>query len=297
MNSMFSPHIGNPLSKIPVKYPTQDIYNRYIALFSLILGSYSRIIQTSINDLYDMVCERKELFRHSVKFNLNKAVSMADELIKEFMNMAKENKGDYLWVDTTSAVEHAVLNDINILFLSVDNILLKHKIKEDKIEAQTIVAYNLSAMMLDVFDNFCNITSDKGVNFKIPIIVNNFERRMSGICMAMHAVAEKLVSNPHADYLKEGDLIHRGLEVIALKVANVDFINKATENVLQRNGVAFDMDTDNSYLPWTAIQENLIKKYWGTKDFTIEELAQMVGRSVGAIKARAYKLGLIKKAI
>lgn len=296
MNNLYAPKIAkNLLAKMPIAIPTDETFSRYVSLYSLIVGTCARIVQSSIDELYDKVSERKDLFRHSVKFHLNQAISMTDKLIKEFMGMATLNNGDVLWVDATSGIEHSVLGDINILFLTVDNILLKNNVKEDKIEAQTIVAYNLSAMALDIYDNFLNLADKHGVSFRCFGMEYRFGSKFHTITNSMHKVAEVLVSDPHADYLKEGGMIRRGLEIIALKISNIDKINEATSEVLERNGVTFDGETDNSYLPWNAIQENMVKKYFNSGDFTIEELAVMLGRSVGAIKTKAYKLGLTKK--
>lgn len=280
---------------MPIAIPTDETSDRYVALYSLIVGTCARIVQSSVDELYDKVSERKDLFRHSVKFHLNQAISMADMLIKEFMEMATLNNGDYLWVDATSGIEHSVLGDINILFLTIDNILLKNNVKEDKIEAQTIVTYNLSVMALDFYDRFLNLANNFAVNFRCFEMEYRFGSKFHGITNSMHKIAEVLVSDLHADYLKDGGMIRRGLEVITLKISDIDKINEAAYEVLERNGVSFDGEADNSYLPWTAIQENMVRKYFNSGDFTIDELALMLGRSVGAIKAKAYKLGLIKK--
>lgn len=285
-----------PLIQIPQGSTTEQTYNRAVSLFSIILGAYSRVVNSSIGELYDMISERKDLFRHTIKFNLNKAMNTSDELVKAFMNMADTKEGISLWVDVTTAIEHSVLKDINILFLTVDNILLKYGIKDDKIEAQQIVAYNLSTMMLDVFDSFCKTMRQFGVILRSPIFDLHFEKKMSGICMAMHAISQILVPEAHAEYLKEGGLIVRGLEVIATKIANIDYIEEATNKVLENNGVSLDDENQkNAYTPWTTIQDNLLRKYYCSSVLSIEELALLTGRSEGAVKRRVSRLGLIKQ--
>jgi hypothetical protein len=47
-------------------------------------------------------------------------------------------------------------------------------------------------------------------------------------------------------------------------------------------------------VPWTEEEDNILREYYPTNDYTSSDIGKMVGRGASAVRARATKLGLTK---
>lgn len=293
MQMNWNPNTSRPvLAGVPVKVPSQRTIDRVTSLYYMMIGSLAEITQTSIKDLLDMLSQRKDLFRHTLKYRIKEAFLRSESLMNVFKTHTSKISQYQLWLDITDSMEEDLKADVMRLFYTTDNILLKHDIKEHKLQSQTVVAYNLSIMLHDLSQRYDEVMSNLG--FSIPGVKPSqaFLQPMFGMYSSMREVADMIIPDKDAEYFKEGGAIFKALEVLALKVCDLERIKRAADDGLKLNGVDYDGEEhqNNSFLPWNNIQVNFLARNYDKMGD--EELAKALGRSVGAIKAKMRQLKL-----
>lgn len=296
MQTGWNPNNSRPvLCGVPLKVPDQRTIDRVTSLYYMMIGSLATITQTAIKDLLDMLAQRKDLYRHKLKFRMKEAFSRSETLIMVFKKHTSTIDQYDLWLDITDSMEEDLKIDVQRLFYTTDNILLKHDIKEHKLQSQAVVAYNLSIMLHDLSQRYDDVMGDLG--FSAPGVKpsQSFLQPMYGMYTSMREVAAMLITDKDAEYFKEGGAIYKALEVIALKVCDLGRIDKAADEGLKLNGVDYtgEEHQNNSFLPWNNIQVNFLARNYDK--MSDEDLAKALGRSVGAIKAKMRQLKIKRK--
>lgn len=283
------------LSGIPIAVPDQKTVDRMTSLYYLMIGTLSTITQTAIKDLYDELYQRKDLFKFKLKLRIKEAFSRSNQLIMTFKKYTSEISQYDLWLDITDCMEDELKNDVRNLYYVTDNILLKNNIKEHRLQTLACIAYNMSIMLHDMSQRYDDVMKDAGVgtaNIKPSEI---FLGPMYGMYTSMKEVAAMIITDKDAEYFKDGDQIYTALQVIAMKVCDLERIEKAADEGLKLNGVDYngELHRINSFTPWTGIQVNFLARNY--EDMTDEQLAKALGRSVGSIKAKMKQLKLKRK--
>ena len=277
---------------INYKEPDRETVDHITSLYYLIIGSLATITQTAIKDLHDNLSERKDLFKHELKYRIKEAFSRSETLIGIFKKYTTEISQYELWLDITDSMEEDLKIDIQRLFYTTDNILLKNNIKEHKLQAYACVAYNLSIMLHDMCTKFDDVMSERGISSGSIRPCGEFIQSMYGMYASMREVARILIPDKDAVYFKEGGQIYRALQVVAMKVCNPERIDNAADEGLKLNGVDYhgEEHQNNAFLPWNGIQVNFLARNFDK--MSDEELAKALGRSVGAVKAKMRQLKL-----
>lgn len=205
---------------INYKEPDRETVDHITSLYYLIIGSLATITQTAIKDLHDNLSERKDLFKHELKYRIKEAFSRSETLIGIFKKYTTEISQYELWLDITDSMEEDLKIDIQRLFYTTDNILLKNNIKEHKLQAYACVAYNLSIMLHDMCTKFDDVMSERGISSGSIRPCGEFIQSMYGMYASMREVARILIPDKDAEYFKEGGQIYRALQVVAMKVCN-----------------------------------------------------------------------------
>lgn len=292
-DSKWKPTAAKPiLAGVPFAAPSQKTIDRAVSIYYIMIGSLASVTQTSIKDLLDELRKRKDLFKHNLKFRIKEAFSRSEQLINVFKKYTTNIDQYQLWLDVTDSMEESLRADVNILFYTTDNILLKHNAPEHKLQTMTIVAYNLSVMLHDLSIRCDEVMVKQG--FYAPGVkpTQEYLNLMYGMFASMREVADILVKDSYSEYLKEGGQIYKALEMIALKVCDLNRIELASSEGLKLNGVDYDGENnqDNSFAEWNGIQESFIRQNYNT--LSDEDMAKMLGRTPGAVKARMRKLNL-----
>lgn len=258
----------------------------------MIIGSLATVTQTSIKDLLDELAQRKDLYKHTLKYRMKEAFSRSETLIGVFKKYTTSIAQYDLWLDITDKMEDKLKLDVQRLFYTTDNILLKHNIKEHKIRSMTVVAYNLSIMLHDLSQRYDQVMQNMGFGVSNVKPCQEFLQPMYGMYTSMKEVAAILIPDPDAEYFKEDGAIYKALSVLALKVCDLDKIDEAANDGLKLNGVDYNVEEhqNNSFLPWNSVQVNVLSRNYNK--MSDEELAKTLGRSVGAIKAKMRQLKL-----
>lgn len=283
------------LSGIPIAVPDQKTVDRMTSLYYLMIGSLATITQTAIKDLYDELYQRKDLFKFKLKLRIKEAFSRSNQLIMTFKKYTSEISQYDLWLDITDCMEDELKNDVRNLYYVTDNILLKNNIKEHRLQTLACIAYNLSIMLHDMSQRYDDVMKDAGVGTANIKPSEMFLGPMYGMYTSMKEVAAMIITDKDAEYFKDGNLIYTALQVIAMKVCDLERIEKAADEGLKLNGVDYngELHRNNSFTPWTGIQVNFLARNY--EDMTDEQLAKALGRSVGSIKAKMRQLKLKRK--
>lgn len=283
------------LSGIPIAVPDQKTVDRMTSLYYLMIGSLSTITQTAIKDLYDELYQRKDLFRFKLKLRIKEAFSRSNQLIMTFKKYTSEISQYDLWLDITDCMEDELKNDMRNLYYVTDNILLKNNIKEHRLQTLACIAYNLSIMLHDMSQRYDDVMKDAGIGTANIKPSEMFLSPMYGMYTSMKEVAAMIITDKDAEYFKDGNQINTALQVIAMKVCDLERIEKAADEGLKLNGVDYngEQHRNNSFTPWTGIQVNFLARNY--EDMTDEQLAKALGRSIGSIKAKMRQLKLKRK--
>lgn len=283
------------LSGIPVAVPDQRTVDRMTSLYYLMIGSLATITQTAIKDLYDELYQRKDLFKFKLKLRIKEAFSRSNQLIMTFKKYTSEISQYDLWLDITDCMEDELKNDMRNLYYVTDNILLKNNIKEHRLQTLACIAYNLSIMLHDISQRYDDVMKDAGIGTANIKPSEMFLSPMYGMYTSMKEVAAMIITDKDAEYFKDGNQINTALKVIAMKVCDLERIEKAADEGLKLNGVDYngEQHRNNSFTPWSGIQVNFLARNY--EDMTDEQLAKALGRSVGSIKAKMRQLKLKRK--
>lgn len=283
------------LSGIPVAVPDQRTVDRMTSLYYLMIGSLATITQTAIKDLYDELFQRKDLFKFKLKLRIKEAFSRSNQLIMTFKKYTSEISQYDLWLDITDCMEDDLKNDMRNLYYVTDNILLKNNIKEHRLQTLACIAYNLSIMLHDMSLRYDDVMKDAGIGTANIKPSEMFLSPMYGMYTSMKEVAAMIITDKDAEYFKDGNQINTALQVIAMKVCDLERIEKAADEGLKLNGVDYngEQHRNNSFTPWTGIQVNFLARNY--EDMTDEQLAKALGRSIGSIKAKMRQLKLKRK--
>lgn len=283
------------LSGIPVAVPDQRTVDRMTSLYYLMIGSLATITQTAIKDLYDELFQRKDLFKFKLKLRIKEAFSRSNQLIMTFKKYTSEISQYDLWLDITDCMEDELKNDMRNLYYVTDNILLKNNIKEHRLQTLACIAYNLSIMLHDMSQRYDDVMKNAGVGTANIKPSEMFLGPMYGMYTSMKEVAAMIITDKDAEYFKDGNQINTALQVIAMKICDLERIEKAADEGLKLNGVDYngEQHRNNSFTPWSGIQVNFLARNY--EDMTDEQLAKALGRSVGSIKAKMRQLKLKRK--
>lgn len=268
-----------------VPHYTAEQMQHASSLYYVMIGSMATITQTAVKDCYDKLAERKDIFRQALKHHMKEAYSRSETLMKVFKKYTGEIELFRLWLDVTDSVEEDVKSDMVKLFYTTDNILLGAGVKDHVIKTHAIVALNMTMMLHDLSQSFCR---------RLLCIrpVSEYTVPMYGMYTSMREVCDLLKIDKEADYYKRDGMISRAMEVLALKVCNLDRLNAMSNEALKLNGIDFNREDgqDNAYTEWNDVQVGFLKNNYDKT--TDEELAGMLGRTVGSIRAKARALKL-----
>ena len=283
------------LSGIPVAVPDQRTVDRMTSMYYLMIGSLATITQTAIKDLYDELFQRKDLFKFKLKLRIKEAFSRSNQLIMTFKKYTSEISQYDLWLDITDCMEDDLKNDMRNLYYVTDNILLKNNIKEHRLQTLACIAYNLSIMLHDMSQRYDDVMKDAGIGTANIKPSEMFLSPMYGMYTSMKEVAAMIITDKDAEYFKDVNQINTALQVIAMKICDLERIEKAADEGLKLNGVDYngEQHRNNSFTLWSGIQVNFLARNY--EDMTDEQLAKALGRSVGSIKAKMRQLKLKRK--
>lgn len=110
---------------INYKEPDRETVDHITSLYYLIIGSLATITQTAIKDLHDNLSERKDLFKHELKYRIKEAFSRSETLIDIFKKYTTEISQYELWLD------HRFYSQLNFTHILLTKLLTLAYIMHD----------------------------------------------------------------------------------------------------------------------------------------------------------------------
>ena len=292
------PSLNKPvLNKIRTCSEDPQKIDRMYMLFYIMIGGLATITQTQVTDLYNVAKADKSVFRFHAKRRITEAKKLADDVIGTFRYFMQKVQMYQLWLDATDNVESELKLDVAKQFYFLDNQLLRHKADKDKLYANIILANGLSKILCYATSSFIEaLQKNLGVGaFKVDEkFINPIEGLYTRLTEFMH-----LVYPASLDREVFGNMIeeyNRGFDVIGMKVLDYDRADKCLADAVALNGVNIFQEghegeqIDNKGTLWNETQIRALKVGY-YKNTPINELAEVLGRTPAAVRAKARQLG------
>lgn len=227
-------------------------YNNTQSLVNLLVGAANTIAGESIKEAKDRLYKRKNLWRHDIKKNVHNA----EDSYHKYETLHTSTFGDRynIFLDYLSAVEDEIAKDIQILKLSIWQVLTKWKMPDAELKADVRVALVLTRYACSVYDKLMEE-----------------EKARSGIDFTRFFYKAKLTSTYH-HWCKVDDKI-MSLGAKGVKVNFEDDANcRLAFEIIERKLIDEEILNKAGY---TAIKENvdLVRR-----DLSCEEYEELINR-------------------
>ena len=120
------------------------------SLMNLVIGAVNTIAGKAVIDAKDELFKRKDLWRFEIKKNAR----LAEDAYYAYEKVHTRNFGDRynLFLDYLNAVEDNIEKDVNMLTMSIAQVLTKHNQKDSMLKAKVETARTMSEYACSMFD-------------------------------------------------------------------------------------------------------------------------------------------------
>lgn len=300
----FTPKGAYFVSFKPINPDNKDVAEAF-SRFYISIGSLATIVQTQIVDTHNYLKEHKELYKREVKFFIKQANERIDNMIAVFKKYTMDASSYTMWLDITDKMEEILKTDVQKAFYSLDNHLLRYASGGDhKLVAHALLAYNLSAALSAFTNNYVNRVMKNNPNIPSSLAPSpEYCNTAKGTAGSMMELCKVLLPN---EKFSQEEFTYVGCEQLALSMDIIlkslmdnDNIAESCDQSLEYGNVDpkfihDDVSTENSLVNqgtlWNDTQIAVLKAFY--KKSSDEQIAAMIGRSVGAIKAKMRQLKL-----
>ena len=217
------------------------------SLMNLVIGAVNTIAGKAVIDAKDELFKRKDLWRFEIKKNAR----LAEDAYYEYEKIHTRNFGDRynLFLDYLNAVEDNIEKDVNMLTMSIAQVLTKRNQKDSMLKAKVETARTMSEYACSMFDMLIEKANNKVNTRCIKLILS---RKMKPFDFKPSFAAGRITGVFH--YWDKGTSLickpdHKGesitlnddpncklaFEIIERKITSEDFLNKAGYDALQLN--------------------------------------------------------------
>lgn len=140
------------------KYLMEE-YDHLSSIVNIIIGAVNTLAGNALIDAKNELYKRKDLWRHDVKFNAHNA----EKEYYKYERLHTSNFGEKynLFLDYLNAVEDEFKKDIQILKLSIWQVLTKNNQTDAKLKAEVETAWILARYAICVFDKIMEEAKNK----------------------------------------------------------------------------------------------------------------------------------------
>lgn len=140
------------------KYLMEE-YDHLSSIVNIIIGAVNTLAGNALIDAKNELYKRKDLWRHDVKFNAHNA----EKEYYKYERLHTSNFGEKynLFLDYLNAVEDEFKKDIQILKLSIWQVLTKNNQTDAKLKAEVETAWILARYAICVFDRIMEEAKNK----------------------------------------------------------------------------------------------------------------------------------------
>lgn len=217
------------------------------SLMNLVIGAVNTIAGKAVIDAKDELFKRKDLWRFEIKKNAR----LAEDAYYAYEKVHTRNFGDRynLFLDYLNAVEDNIEKDVNMLTMSIAQVLTKHNQKDSMLKAKVETARTMSEYACSMFDMLIEKANNRVNTRCMKLILSRkmkpfdfkpyFEAgRITGVYHYWDKVMSALCkSDKNGDVisLNEDPNCKLAFEIIERKITSEDFLNKAGYDALQLN--------------------------------------------------------------
>lgn len=200
-------------------------YIKTAELCNVYVGAFNTIVGNMIFDSIDMLKKRTNLYKGRVKYYGN----LAYGVYEKYEKLHSSNFGDryHVFLTYLDNVEEMIRRDIDILVITIKNILDKHNESLSDVKAYIEATRVMIELSCDAFDSLMRQSYKHfGVDYtrwfsagRLKGCLTFFSNVSSDVCRSNNIALH--------DELKNNEIINRSLEVILNKISNEDFLNMA----------------------------------------------------------------------
>lgn len=234
---------------------TVNQWNEYInaefahlnSLMNLVIGAVNTIAGKAVIDAKDELYQRNDLWRFAIKKNAR----LAEDAYYEYEKIHTRNFGGRynLFLDYLSAVEDNIAKDVNMLTMSIAQVLTKHNQKDSMLKAKVETARTMSEYACSMFDMLIEKANNKVNTRCMKLILSRKMKpfdfkpyfaagRITGVLHYWDKVTSVLCrpdNKGEAITLNDDPNCKLAFEIIERKITSEDFLNKAGYDALQLN--------------------------------------------------------------
>ena len=217
------------------------------SLMNLVIGAVNTIAGKAVIDAKDELFKRKDLWRFEIKKNAR----LAEDAYYAYEKVHTRNFGDRynLFLDYLNAVEDNIEKYVNMLTMSIAQVLTKHNQKDSMLKAKVETARTMSEYACSMFDMLIEKANNRVNTRCMKLILSRkmkpfdfkpyFEAgRITGVYHYWDKVMSALCkSDKNGDVisLNEDPNCKLAFEIIERKITSEDFLNKAGYDALLLN--------------------------------------------------------------
>lgn len=217
------------------------------SLMNLVIGAVNTIAGKAVIDAKDELFKRKDLWRFEIKKNAR----LAEDAYYEYEKIHTRNFGDRynLFLDYLNAVEDNIEKDVNMLTMSIAQVLTKRNQKDSMLKAKVETARTMSEYACSMFDMLIEKANNKVNTRCIKLILSRKMKpfdfkpsfaagRITGVFHYWDKVTSLICKPDHKGEsitLNDDPNCKLAFEIIERKITSEDFLNKAGYDALQLN--------------------------------------------------------------
>ena len=258
------------------------------------LGGVYNVTHSKVKDLEVEMRKYPSLYRYQMKKAIKQALGCCEQ-IEGVFKWYTDIDGLYQdWMDITDMLEEEVSPEIQKLYYAIDNAVMRTHKEPHGMITQLVCAYGMSVLLKMTMEELNTVVREEvGSDVKI---MRSLQLSIVGLVGYLDEIYGRLLPKAVHDEVLGCRPVADGLRIVEKYF--LDFSNAERISRRKAREYGFDADADvadgnaavNNGKEWTDFTETMLYLHYGL--IPDEELAAMMGRTVGAIRAKARAMGI-----
>lgn len=205
------------------------------SLYYVMVGSMYNVLQSAMVDAREVLKQNKKLYRQQIKHDVNAAFAAFDKWNGEMKRKLEGANRYQLWLDVSDAVDEKLRPDVQKLFFSIDQWLLKYDIPEHTLKAHMQTVITLKDLFIAAFDIiFDKIRERIGIDIRGMFKGANFRDISFYWERACKPILVTNDASKRIDFKDSKDCM-LAINILLNKIGSEDLYNDAANEALQLN--------------------------------------------------------------
>lgn len=279
-----------------VKRATREDALHAYSMVLFMLGGIFNATHSRVNDMKAALAEHPKLYRHAVKKTTVQAMECCTQVAATFKWLTEVDDAYQDWMDITDYLEEDIDPQMQRLYWAIDTAVMKTRKEPHAVLTNLTMAYNLAILAKDVADGL-----EKLLREEIDGRMRMPQRLMSpihGLVSYLENLYATVVPEETYEEVKGYPPVRDGIVIVFRYFIDMRNVERMAVKKVEDYGISDNVrpgDTDaqrNKGGRWNGPQDRILKLHYGL--MPDEDLAATLGRTVGAIAARARVLGVDK---